>query len=352
MKVRLIGPGEAEVGASGQAPPRSALIDGAGRRVSYLRLSVTDRCDLRCTYCMPERMRFLPKTDILSFEELARLVDGFIARGITKLRITGGEPLVRRDVMQLLEHLSRRLGTTGLKEISLTTNGTRLERYAADLKRLGIERINVSLDTLSPKMFQRVTRKDQFETVMRGIAKARDVGLKIKINTVALRNINEDEIPEIVEWAHRQAFDVSLIETMPLGEGVAAREDHYLSLLTVRETLAKRWSLEPLVYSTGGPSRYVRIAETGGRLGFISPLSHNFCGTCNRVRVTCTGMLYTCLGCEAGVDLRGALRAEPDGSVFHDVLDQALRQKPERHNFDAERIDQPATQRTMSVTGG
>ncbi len=352
MKVRLIGPGEAEGGGSGQELPRSILVDGAGRRVSYLRLSVTDRCDLRCTYCMPERMQFLPKTDILSFEELVRLVDGFIARGITKLRITGGEPLVRRDVMQLLEHLSRRLGATGLKEISLTTNGTRLEHYAEDLKRLGIERINVSLDTLSPEMFHRVTRKDQFETVMRGIAKARDVGLKIKINTVALRNINEDEIPELIEWAHRQAFDVSLIETMPLGEGVAAREDHYLSLRTVRERLAECWSLEPLVYSTGGPARYVRIAETGGRVGFISPLSHNFCGTCNRVRVTCTGMLYTCLGYEAGIDLRSALRAGPDGSVFNDVLDQTLRQKPERHNFDAGRIDQPATQRTMSVTGG
>jgi GTP 3',8-cyclase len=352
LKVRLIGPGEAESDTPAQGSTPRALVDGLGRRVDYLRLSVTDRCDLRCSYCMPERMSFLPKTDILSFEELVRLVDGFIERGIKKLRITGGEPLVRRDVMQLLEHLSQRLGTTGLKEISLTTNATRLEDFAVDLKRFGIQRINVSLDTLSPEIFRTITRKDQFNAVMRGIAKARDVGLSIKINTVALRTLNEKEIPEIIEWAHQQGFDISLIETMPMGEGVAARQDRYMSLATIRDRLAERWTLEPLAYSTGGPARYVRVAETGGRLGFISPLSHNFCGTCNRIRVTCTGMLYTCLGHDAGVDLRGALREGGDGDVFNQALDRALQKKPERHEFDAARIDHPATQRTMSVTGG
>ncbi|MCI4646387.1 MAG: GTP 3',8-cyclase MoaA [Hyphomonadaceae bacterium] len=347
MKIRLIGPQE-------DVSPRQVgpLRDGQGRTVSYLRLSVTDRCDLRCTYCMPERMSFLPKSDILSFEELLRLVDGFIARGITKLRITGGEPLVRRDVMLLLEQLSHRLGTTSLREVSLTTNATRLEHHAEELKRFGIERINVSLDTLSPETFAQLTRKDQFTAVMRGIERAREAGLRIKINTVALRGVNEHEIAEIVAWAHGQGFDMSLIETMPLGEEMSGRSGQYLSLQTVRARLAERWSLEPITFSTGGPSRYVRIAETGGRLGFISPLSHNFCDTCNRVRVTCTGMLYTCLGHEGGVDLRDALRAGTGQDAFDAALDRALIAKPARHDFSEAGLDQPATRRTMSVTGG
>lgn len=351
MKIRLIGLQDGDDVSLATAVAAGPLRDGQGRTVSYLRLSVTDRCDLRCAYCMPERMAFLPKSDILSFEELLRLVDGSIARGITKLRITGGEPLVRRDVMLLLEQLSHRLGTTSLREIALTTNATRLEHHAEALKRFGIERVNISLDTLSPETFARLTRKDQFAAVMRGIESARAAGLKIKINTVALRGINEDEIADIIAWAHGQGFDMSLIETMPLGEEMHGRAGQYLSLDDVRARLCERWVLEPIAFSTGGPSRYVRIAETGGRLGFISPLSHNFCDTCNRIRVTCTGTLYTCLGHEGGVDLRSALRTGHPGA-FDAALDRALAKKPARHEFDETRLEQPATQRTMSVTGG
>lgn len=351
MKIRLIGSQENADPPAADSSAAGPLRDSQGRTVSYLRLSVTDRCDLRCTYCMPERMQFLPKSDLLSFEELLRLVDGFISRGITKLRITGGEPLVRRDVMLLVEQLSHRVGSTSLREVALTTNATRLEHHAKDLKRFGIERINISLDTLSSDTFIKLTRKDQFAAVMRGIASAREAGLKVKINTVALRGINEHEIADIIVWAHGQGFDISLIETMPLGEEMHGRDGQYLSLQDVRERLSERWVLKPIAFSTGGPSRYVRIAETGGRLGFISPLSHNFCDTCNRVRVTCTGTLYTCLGHEGGVDLRPALRSGHPGA-FDTALDHALAKKPSRHEFDETRLDQPATQRTMSVTGG
>ncbi|HPE46781.1 MAG TPA: GTP 3',8-cyclase MoaA [Hyphomonas sp.] len=328
------------------------LIDGIGREVTYLRLSVTDRCDLRCSYCMPERMQFLPKKDVLSFEELAVLVDAFIARGIRKLRITGGEPLVRRDVLQLLERLAERRHTSSLQELCLTTNGTRLAQHAADLKRFGVDRINVSLDTLNRETFAELTRRDVFDDVMAGIRAAKAAGLTIKINTVALKGINEAELPDLISWAHGEGFDLSLIEVMPLGEGMTERSKDFLSLQSVREQLAQRWTLDPVPYSSGGPSRYVRIAETGGRLGFISPLSHNFCDTCNRVRVTCTGMLYTCLGHDGGIDLRDAVRSD-DGLVrFHALLDEALGQKPARHDFDVARIDTPSTVRTMSHTGG
>lgn len=334
------------------ATSASDLTDGHGRRISYLRLSVTDRCDLRCTYCMPERMQFLPKRDVLSFEELIYMVDAFIDRGITKLRITGGEPLVRRDVMDLFRNLAQRKSSSSLKEIALTTNGTRLEDFADELSDLGIRRINVSLDTLNPEKFASLTRRPVLDKVLAGLEAARSAGIKIKINTVALKGVNEHELPDLIAWAHGQGFDLSLIEIMPLGEDMEGRSDDFLSLETVKSQLGERWTLTPNDHSTGGPSRYVDIAETGGRLGFISPLSHNFCDTCNRIRVTCTGTLHTCLGHDNGIDLRDALRAGDGLKRFHSHLDQALGVKPARHDFDTETLDKPATRRTMSVTGG
>ncbi|MEZ5946712.1 MAG: GTP 3',8-cyclase MoaA [Hyphomonas sp.] len=345
MKTRLID-------TMPERAPGAPLIDGAGRRVTYLRLSVTDRCDLRCTYCMPERMSFLPKQDVLSFEELTLLADAFIDRGIRKLRITGGEPLVRKDILSLIERLGARREAGQLDEICLTTNGTRLAPYADDLKRHGVERINISLDTLGREKFAALTRRDVFADVMAGIAAAKAAGLKIKINTVALKGINEDEIPALIEWAHGEGFDLSLIEVMPLGENMSGRSDAFLSLEAVRERLNARWTLTPVSYSTGGPSRYSEVKETGGRVGFISPLSHNFCDTCNRVRMTCTGTLYTCLGHEGGVNLRDAIREGGDLSRVHNLLDEALGRKPARHDFAVEHIDTPATRRTMSETGG
>jgi len=352
VKIRLIGPSDKNDLSSNELPSQLPLTDASGRVVNYLRLSVTDRCDLRCTYCMPERMQFLPKSDVLSFEEMLSLVDAFIERGVTKLRITGGEPLVRRDIMLLLEQLSQRLEKAKLREVCLTTNATRLEHHAQDLKRFGVERVNISLDTLSRQTFSRLTRRDQFDTVMRGISSAREAGLKVKINTVVLKGINEVEIPDIVEWAHAQGFDVSLIETMPLGDAVPNRQDQYLSLREVRSRLEQRWTLSSMPYSTGGPSRYVRVAETGGRLGFISPLSHNFCESCNRVRLTCTGILYTCLGHEGGVNLRDVIRSGDGAAQLGKALDHALLAKPERHEFSDARLNEPATRRTMSTTGG
>lgn len=337
---------------AGENHPPSLLTDGIGRRVDYLRLSVTDRCDLRCTYCMPERMSFLPKKDVLSFEELTRLVDAFIDRGISKLRITGGEPLVRRDVIDLLRRLSARRENSRLSEIALTTNGTRLALFAHELKDLGVERINVSLDTLNADRFADLTRRHVLEEVLAGIEAAKSAGLKIKINTVALKGINDHELADMIRWAHGEGFDLSLIELMPLGEDMSGRSDEFLSLQDVRKSLETQWTLTPSDLSTGGPSRYVDIAETGGKLGFISPLSHNFCDTCNRIRVTCTGMLHTCLGHEGGTNLRDALRQDDGLIAFNRALDQALGSKPARHDFDVETIDQPSTRRTMSVTGG
>jgi cyclic pyranopterin phosphate synthase len=336
---------------------KAPLVDGFNRRISYLRLSVTDRCDLRCTYCMPERMQFLPRSEVLSLEELHRMALGFIARGITRIRLTGGEPLVRRDVIELVRALGRKIGANdgqgGLEELTLTTNGTQLAQYADDLAAAGIRRINVSLDTRDPELFRRLSRRDRLGDVLEGIAAAKAAGLKVKINTVALKGLNEAELPDLIAWAHGQGHDITLIEVMPLGDVDEDRVDHYLPLGAVREQLERRWTLSPSDHKTGGPARYLSIAETGGRLGLITPLTNNFCDGCNRIRVTTTGQLYACLGGSEQVDLRAALRSDdPDGQLS-DALDLAMRIKPERHHF---RIDQrgaiPAQPRTMSVTGG
>lgn len=328
------------------------LRDTFGRRISYLRLSVTDRCDLRCGYCMPEKMQFLPKREVLSLEELYQLSLGFIARGITKIRLTGGEPLVRRDMVDLLRALGRKLGE-GLEELTLTTNGTQLAGYAAQIAVAGVRRINVSLDTLDPVLFTQLTRRDRLADVLAGIAAAKAAGLKVKINTVALKGLNEDEIPELVRWAHGEGHDLTLIEVMPLGEVEEDRVDHFLPLTAVRERLEQCFTLSDSSHSTGGPARYLAVAETGGRLGLISPLTNNFCAGCNRIRVTATGQLYPCLGGGERVDLRAALRSDAPDDNLAAALDQAMRIKPERHHFDiSARGAAPAQPRHMSVTGG
>ncbi len=327
------------------------LVDAFQRRISYLRLSVTDRCDLRCSYCMPERMTFLPKKDVLSLEELHKLGLAFIERGITKIRLTGGEPLVRRDVIELVQALGRKLGD-GLDELTLTTNGTRLEEFAGDLFEAGVRRVNVSLDTMDSALFEELSRRDRLLPVLRGIAEAKRVGLQVKINTVALKGLNEGEIPFLVEWAGTNGHDMTLIEVMPLGEVEGERVDHYLPLPAVRDVLEERFTLTDIADNTGGPARYVRVEETGGRLGFITPLTNNFCATCNRIRVTATGELYACLGGAEKVDLRAALRSDaPDENVAA-ALDEAMRIKPERHHFNHARGAAPAQPRHMSVTGG
>ncbi|MCH2456548.1 MAG: GTP 3',8-cyclase MoaA [Henriciella sp.] len=331
------------------------LTDRFGREISYLRLSVTDRCDLRCTYCMAEHMSFLPKKDLLRLEELQTVADAFIRRGVRKIRITGGEPLVRKDIMFLFEGLGDRLGN-GLDELTLTTNATQLETHADALVKAGVKRVNVSLDTLDPDMFREITRRGDYEKVMRGIEAGAAAGLKIKINTVALRHQNADEIPHMVEWAHSHGYDMTLIEVMPLGITGEDRYDQYIPLFDIRDELERRWTLTPedARDANGGPSRYVRIAETGGRLGFITPLTNNFCAGCNRVRVTCTGRIYMCLGQEDHVDLRAALRESPDPqAALDEALDRALIAKPERHDFAINQRGQgPALDRHMSVTGG
>lgn len=327
------------------------LVDSFDRRITYLRLSVTDRCDLRCTYCMPERMRFLPKKDVLSLEELHRLALAFIDRGVTKIRLTGGEPLVRRDVMDLVGALGRRIGN-GLEELTLTTNGTQLGEYAQPLADAGVRRVNVSLDTLDTALFKQLSRRDRLDDVLQGVASAREAGLQVKINTVALKGLNEAEIPALVRWAHSHGHDMTLIEVMPLGDVDGDRVDHYLPLPAVRDRLEQRWTLTDLSDSTGGPARYVRVEETGGRLGFITPLTNNFCASCNRVRVTATGQLYACLGGAEQVDLRAALRSEAPDTRLAQALDTAMLIKPERHHFAHERGAAPAQDRHMSVTGG
>ncbi|MEO5705558.1 MAG: GTP 3',8-cyclase MoaA [Alteraurantiacibacter sp.] len=327
------------------------LVDAFNRRISYLRLSVTDRCDLRCTYCMPERMEFLPKKDVLSLEELHKLALGMIDRGISKIRLTGGEPLVRRDMVELITALGRKLGD-GLDELTLTTNGTRLAEFAEPIAAAGVTRINVSLDTLDAGLFRQLARRDKLGDVLQGIAAAKEAGLKVKINTVALKGLNEDEIPFLVEWAHANGHDMTLIEVMPLGEVEDDREDHYLPLPAVRDKLEQRFTLVDSDHRTGGPSRYVRVAQTGGLLGFITPLTNNFCASCNRIRVTATGELYACLGGSEKVDLRAALRsADPDGNLDR-ALDEAMRIKPEKHHFRIGAGEGPAQPRHMSVTGG
>lgn len=332
------------------------LVDGFQRRIGYLRLSVTDRCDLRCSYCMPERMAFLPRKEVLTLEELYQLALGFIARGVTKIRVTGGEPLVRRDIVDLFRALGRELGPKGhggLEELTLTTNATQLADHAEELAGAGVRRVNISLDTRDRARFAQLSRRDVLPQVLEGIAAAKAAGLKVKLNTVALKGINEEEIPDLVAWAHGEGFDLTLIEVMPLGEVDEDRVDHFLPLSEVRARLAHRWTLTPLADSTGGPARYDRIEETGGRLGMITPLTNNFCAGCNRLRVTATGQLYPCLGGGEQVDLRAALRSDKPGVNLHAALNEAMRIKPERHYFDiSQRGAEPAQPRHMSMTGG
>ena len=332
-------------------PPSQEMIDPFGRRVTYLRVSVTDRCDFRCVYCMAENPEFLPRKDLLTLEEIDRLASAFIAKGVRKLRLTGGEPLMRKNLIWLIGSLSRHLGN-GLDELTLTTNGSRLETYAEQLAACGVARINVSLDTLDRAKFKAVTRRGDFDRVMAGIDAADRAGLKIKINAVALRGINEDEIETLLRFAHGRGFDLALIETMPLGETGADRTEHYLPLSLVRARLAERFTLTDIPYRSGGPARYVQVRETGGRLGFITPMTHNFCETCNRVRVTCTGTLYMCLGQEDAVDLRGPLRASEADHLLHAAIDAAIAAKPKGHDFVIERAGKPALARTMATTGG
>jgi cyclic pyranopterin phosphate synthase len=329
------------------------LRDSFGRHITYLRLSVTDRCDLRCAYCMAEEMTFLPKRDVLSLEELERLAGAFIDRGVKKIRITGGEPLVRRDIMTLMARLGRRLERGDFNELTLTTNGTQLVHHADVLKSLGVERINVSLDTLDDEKFTKLTRRDALSKVLRGLDAAQDVGLRVKINTVALKGVNDDEIPAIIEWAHGRGMELTLIEVMPLGEIEADRVDQYLPLTAVRDNLEHRWTLTPIDKTTGGPARYVKVEETGGVLGMITPLTNNFCAGCNRVRVTCTGEIYMCLGHGDKIDLRAAMRGPAPDVALDAALDRAMLKKPERHAFDiSARGAAPAVSRHMSVTGG
>ncbi|WP_293678000.1 GTP 3',8-cyclase MoaA [uncultured Phenylobacterium sp.] len=332
-------------------PARAPLIDGFGRTVSYLRLSVTDRCDLRCVYCMAEHMVFLPKIEVLTLEELDRIATAFVGLGTRKLRLTGGEPLVRKGMLDLVRSLSRHLKSGALEELTLTTNGTRLTEFAGQLADAGVRRINVSLDTLKPDLFKKLTRGGDVAKVLRGIAAAQAAGLAVKINTVALRDDNAAEIPDLIRWAHGEGCDLTLIETMPLGEIEADRTDQYLSLKGVRRELESFWTLEDLSHSTGGPARYVRVAETGGRLGLITPLSHNFCELCNRVRLTCTGTLHTCLGQEDETDLRAVLRAGASDVQLEQAIREAIAGKPKGHDFEIARA-RPAVARHMSTTGG
>jgi GTP 3',8-cyclase len=331
---------------------KAPLIDAFSRRITYLRLSVTDRCDLRCAYCMPERQVFLPKAEVLTLEELHDLALGFIDRGITKLRLTGGEPLVRRDAIELIHALGRKVGD-GLDELSLTTNGTRLAEFADELAAAGVLRINVSLDTLDRATFARLARRDMLPQVLEGIAAAKAAGIAVKLNTVALKGLNEAEIPDLIAWAHGQGHDLTLIEVMPLGEVEEDRFDHYLPLSGVRERLEQRWTLTPSGHRTGGPARYFDVAETGGRLGLITPLTNNFCEGCNRIRVTATGQLYACLGGNERVDLRAAVRSADPQHALSEALDLAMKIKPARHHFVIDRPGgAPALARHMSMTGG
>ena len=335
----------------GMIPPQP-LVDQFQRRISYLRLSVTDRCDLRCAYCMPERQTFLPRKEVLTLDELHQLALGFIARGVTKIRLTGGEPLVRRDMIELVRALGRQIGQ-GLEELTLTTNGTRLAEFADDLAAAGVRRVNVSLDTLDRAKFAGLTRRDSLPQVLEGLAAARAAGLQVKINTVALKGVNADELPELIAWAHGQQFDLTLIEVMPLGEVEADRFDQYLPLDAVRSALEARFTLTPSAHRSGGPARYFDVAETGGRLGLITPLTNNFCEGCNRVRVSATGQLYACLGGTEQVDLRAALRSEDPEAQLELALGEAMRIKPERHHFAIRSPGAaPALARHMSLTGG
>lgn len=334
-----------------QAVPRP-LVDGFGRTATYLRLSVTDRCDLRCTYCMSENMTFLPRREILDLEELHRLSRIFMARGVRKIRITGGEPLVRKNIMALFSMLGAHLETGELDELTLTTNGTLLDRHADALFAHGVRRVNVSLDTLDPERYQAITRWGRIERVFAGIAAAQAAGLRVKINAVAMRGAFEQEVDDLIRFAHEQDMDLTLIEEMPLGEGRHDRRESFLSLSQLRDTLSSRWTFQPLALKSGGPARYVRVAETGGLLGFITPLSCDFCASCNRLRVSATGDLYTCMGNEGRVGLRDALRASEEGGSVDALISRAVALKPEGHAFSItnDRVD--GIGRTMSVLGG
>lgn len=330
------------------------LIDPFGRAISYVRVSVTDRCDFRCVYCMSEHMAFLPRRDLLTLEELDRLCSAFVARGTKRLRITGGEPLVRHDVMTLFRSLSRHLASGALEELTLTTNGSQLARFAQELADCGVRRINVSLDTLDPDRFRALTRTGDHARVMAGIDAALAAGLKVKLNAVALKGVNEDEFESLVRFAHARGMDMTFIEVMPLGElDGPERLDQYLPMQAVRARLAQSFTLNDSSHRTGGPARYVEAAETGGRIGFITPLTHNFCESCNRVRVTCTGVLYMCLGQEDAADLRAPLRASLEDGPLHAAITAAIARKPKGHDFIIDRATQaPAVSRHMSMTGG
>ncbi len=329
------------------------MIDPFGRAIDYLRVSVTDRCDFRCVYCMSEDMTFLPKRDLLTLEELDRLCTAFIGKGVRKLRFTGGEPLVRRDIMTLFRSISRHLETGRLEELTLTTNGSQLARYAVDLKDCGVRRVNVSLDTLDPAAFKAITRWGDLGKVMQGIDKAQEAGLAVKINAVAIKGMTEHEAGGLIEWAHGRGMDLTFIEVMPMGDVSGHRVDQYLPLSLLRSQLLNKYTLEDTPYTTGGPARYVRVRETGGRLGFITPLTHNFCESCNRVRVTCTGTLYMCLGQEDAAVLRAPLRASEGNDLLNAAIDRAIARKPKGHEFIIDRrTRQPSIGRHMSVTGG
>ncbi len=332
----------------------SQLVDPFARAITYLRVSVTDRCDFRCVYCMAEDMTFLPKAEILSLEEIERLCGAFVRLGVRKLRLTGGEPLVRRNIMSLIRGLSRHLETGDLDELTLTTNGSQLAKYADELAGLGVKRVNVSIDTLDPHKFQAITRWGKFERVMEGLDAAKAAGLEVKINAVALRGVNDDEFDRLVAWCGEEGFDLTFIEVMPMGDvGGESRVEQYLPLSLVRAQLAERWTLEDIDYKSGGPARYVRVAETGGRLGFITPLTHNFCESCNRVRLTCSGTLYMCLGQEDAADLRAPLRMSDDDALLDAAIREAIARKPKGHDFVIDRRHRrPAVGRHMSVTGG
>ncbi|MBP1804557.1 GTP 3',8-cyclase MoaA [Rubellimicrobium aerolatum] len=332
------------------APP---LVDPFGRTIRYLRVSVTDRCDFRCVYCMAEEMTFLPKREVLSLEELERLCSAFVRHGVEKLRITGGEPLVRRGVMTFFEAMGRHLGTGALRELTLTTNGSQLSRFAGDLARVGVRRVNVSLDTLDPARFRRLTRRGDLGQVLDGIAAARAAGLRVKINAVALKGDTEEEMFDLLAWCAREGHDLTFIEVMPMGDiGNEMRLDQFWSLRDLRARLAGRFTLTDLTERTGGPARYVRLEETGQKVGFITPLSHNFCESCNRVRLTCTGQLHTCLGQEGASDLRGVLREGADDAALDEAIRAAIRLKPKGHDFDYSRGVGGRVSRHMSHTGG
>jgi len=345
------------VGTIGNGSPlvadASPMVDPFGRAVTYLRVSVTDRCDFRCTYCMAEHMTFLPKKDLLTLEELNRLCSAFIAKGVRKIRLTGGEPLVRKNIMFLVRELGKHVGDGALDELTLTTNGSQLARHADELYDCGVRRINVSLDTLDPDKFRSITRWGDFAKVMEGIDAAQRAGLKIKLNAVALKGFNEAEIPELLRFAHGRGMDLTVIETMPMGEIDEDRTDQYLPLSQLRADLEQQFTLSDIPYNTGGPARYVKVEETGGRLGFITPMTHNFCESCNRVRLTCTGTLYMCLGQNDAADLRTALRATEDDALLYAAIDEAITRKPKGHDFIIDRThNRPAVARHMSVTGG